>query len=496
MKINILLFTSLLACGSACDNSDAKGTGDGGIAIDAAPIVAVTPVVSTQCEGSPLSEVSGAWSEAVGLPADFQEFFVSTTGEASNAGTKQAPWDLQSVLSGAQKIPGDSVVWLLEGDYFKPDATGIGDGAFGVSLSGQENKPVHIRAALGAHVSIDGGFSIQSGSWFWIWDLEMTPRNEWRPDDSHIPGNDLAPYPNARDGLSVLGSSNSKFVNLVVHHNAVTGVSFWKSNANSELYGSLVYDNGHLGDTKGAGPGLYAQNITETERLVTDNILGGNYSTAMQVRGSGGPNDEDERYTHFFRIEGNTWFAPRVESGRRNYLHTSHTKSTNFQFNENFVHGYEMRMPNDYWNYEEVGYIEANKQKCDDNRFIRSKISDALAPVCRLFGSNQEFVPEESASVLRPNKYDPRRANLMVTNHERLDVLSVSLGCFAKAGDRVRILNSLDFFGPPIVDTIYNGKFVNIAWPDAPWELVSKVEAGDITTFHQEFWAFVVMKNE
>jgi len=474
------------------DSSSADGTGRD----DSKNVVNTTPIVPTQCEGAKPSPLKGAWSDEVILDPSHEEFFVSPDGKKSNDGSQTSPWDLESVLSAEQEIPGGSVVWLSEGGYFKPGATDMQSAAFGVILSGKEDNPIHLRAELGARVSIDGGFRIDLSSWLWIWDLEMTPKTEWRPEDYHIPGNDLSAFPNARDGLNILASTDTKFINLVVHHNSVTGVSHWKSNANSEMHGSLVYDNGHVGDSRGAGPGLYHQNTSETERVVTDNILAGNFSTAMQVRGSGGTEDKDERYTHYFRFEGNTWFAPREQSGARNYLHTSHTRTQNFQFNENFIHGYEMRMPNDYWNYDEVGYIEANNQHCDGNHFIHTEISDALAPVCRLFGKNEESLPEQSDSILRPNKYDPRRANLMVTNHERVDELSVSLGCFAEAGDRIRILNSLDFFGPAIVDVVYNGEFVNIPWPEAPWDMFSKLDPRDLSTFHKEFWAFVVMKNE
>jgi hypothetical protein len=459
-------------------------------------ITPTTPIIATQCEGVSPSTASGAWSEKVLLDKSFLEFFVSPSGLRNNIGTRNSPWDLESVLSSQQKIPGGSVVWLMAGEYYKPDASDMQSAQFSVRLSGEENKPIHLRAEIGTHVSIDGGFLINYASWLWIWDLEMTPRNEWRPADYHIPGNDLSLFPNARESLNILGGNQSKFINLTIHHNSVTGVSHWKSTANSELHGSLVYDNGHLGDSRGAGPGLYHQNITKTERLVTDNILAGNFSTAMQVRGSGGPENKDERYTHYFRFEGNVWFAPREQSGRRNYLHTSHTKTQNFHFNENFVHGYEMRMPNDYWNYPDVGYIPENNQHCDNNHFTRTLITDKLAPVCRLFGNNKETLPDESEAILRPNKYDPRRANLMVTNHLRQDEISVSLGCFAKKGDRIRILNSLDFYGPPIVDEVYNGQFVNIKWPNVPWDMYSKVDPVDLSTFHKEFWAFVVMKNE
>ena len=56
------------------------------------------------------------------VPLQAAEWHVATGGKQDAAGTKEAPWDLESALLGKQKVaPGDTV-WIAAGTYKYPDA--------------------------------------------------------------------------------------------------------------------------------------------------------------------------------------------------------------------------------------------------------------------------------------------------------------------------------------------------------------------------------------
>src|SRR5512144_1030332 len=81
------------------------------------------------------------------------DWCVATNGQASAAGTKEAPWDITSALGAQHKLaPGDTV-WIKGGLYkFPPQVGGKG---FPVKLAGTDNAPIHVRALPGERVSID-----------------------------------------------------------------------------------------------------------------------------------------------------------------------------------------------------------------------------------------------------------------------------------------------------------------------------------------------------
>lgn len=106
------------------------------------------------------------------------DWYAAPAGTAAGAGTKDSPWDIDSALGGSQKIaPGDTL-WLLGGAYKHPNRK-PGNMGYSVRLAGARDKPIHVRAARGQRVTIDGGITVsEPASWLWIWDLEiLVPEN-------------------------------------------------------------------------------------------------------------------------------------------------------------------------------------------------------------------------------------------------------------------------------------------------------------------------------
>ena len=62
----------------------------------------------------------------------------------------------------------------------------------------------------------------------------------------------------------------------------------------------------------------------------------------------------------------------------------------------------------------------------------------------------QDSRPESPTVILRPNKYDPARANLAIFNWNRQKSVSVNVSDFLKVGEKYRLMNPRDFFGSPV----------------------------------------------
>jgi hypothetical protein len=63
--------------------------------------------------------------------------------------------------------------------------------------------------------------------------------------------------------------------------------------------------------------------------------------------------------------------------------------------------------------------------------------------------------PKGAQIILRPNRYDPRRAHLAIFNWDRKPTVAVSAASFLKRGDSFRLMNPRDFYGKPLLTGTY-----------------------------------------
>lgn len=395
------------------------------------------------------------WSEKVPLATHRKVYFVTPDGKAEGSGSDLSPWDLKSVVSGAQKIEPGSIVWVREGRYDNPGT---------IQLSGTAGKPIHLRAEPNKRVSIDGGMQIKANH-LWIWDFEFASfKTDWRPSTAIGGWNSRDKLVGAQGPIDVRGGDGPMFINLIIHNNTM-GVGYWKHIKDSEIHGCIIYDNGMPGTDRPHGPGIYSQNVTRTERLITDNIVAGNFSTGMQLYYGANSDYMVQDYT----VKGNVFFAPRADAKGRNYVMCGSGGSKNIVIDHNVLHGYDLR----------VG--SKTNQVVTGNIVLRGGFGSPGRDKNRVLGALNT-----TESILRPNKYDPRRANLVVLNSGSDSTVTVDLGEFLQQGDAFQILNSLDFYGEPITSGIFDGTPVQLKIPQAPWSLYKVPE--------YECWAFVIMK--
>ncbi len=516
----------------------------------------IYPATVTHAVASPISDTVIAdsaersrWSSNVPLSAGYHEFWVApNVPEGQGDGTEANPWDLYSALNGTNngdRIPDNSIVWLKQGDYVSPrlNTADQNPETYGNDplplwpvrrMQGDvpNNRGIHFRPELGAKVRLDGGVNftfVYEGSGVWLWDVEMTsiasPHTE---GDYHFREDDFRPQPDylipmcdgyggttqcyidikqwlldhnsiERNGSAITAGNYHALINTVSHRLSA-GYYSWKRAKNALIYGCIAYDNGLAALDRLHGPGVYAQNESATPRRYDENIVAGNFSNPFQLYSatSGG------EVLGSMHGEGNIVFGARKiadgEAPFRRRLDVMFGKNggEDQQFRENYIYGHEL----------ETGAYDASNMVFENNYVLYSKSSDCLA--CEGHGNIVENIPTTQRIHIRPNAYDPRKANLIVINPNRDPVISISLGEFAQAGDHIEVYNSIDLNvdSEPLTQGVYNGEYFNLSmpgssnpdWTDWPWNAyqpdnpADSEDPFDYSTVKHEFWAFVLIK--
>lgn len=379
------------------------------------------------------------------------EWYVAPDGKADAAGTKAAPWDIESALGGAHKVaPGDTV-WVGEGNYkypFVEPAPATEPRGWKIKLAGTEQAPIVIRGEKGKRVTLDGGLETQApASYLWIRDLELIvsePRPA-APVDFEKEGYQGIHRP--WGGLNVSVGTGCKYINLVIHDNS-QGVSFFTPNTDSELYGCLIYDNGWEGTQRGHGHGTYTQNQTGT-KTISDNIYTKGFGYAMHAYGSSGA------YIDNYLFEGNIVY----NAGK--FLVGGGRPSNNIKVLDNYFYNINMQ----------IGYLGiSDGLEYRGNIVLGGRLG---------FGQWTNKVEEDNISIVgteerptaptvigRPNKYDSDRANLVIFNWQKNPTVPVDFEGFLKPGDKYQLLDPTNFYGEPVHTGTYDGKPIELEMPE------------------------------
>lgn len=262
------------------------------------------------------------------------DWYVSpTVSQNSNGnGSLSSPWDLQTALSHPAAVqPGDTI-WLRGGTYH---------GHFLSNLNGTSTNYITLSSYPGEWAVIDGNIYPYVAGAQPPADPETLPNdagearltapNDQEETDPAIlrvdggfvkytnfevtclgPINRLYEYvvdiegtiigncaPNngfhKMSGINHSAGTKNKFINLVVRNVPGVGIGSWKSTADSEIYGCVLYYNGYIAYSRlnscsatlitvlGKGPGIYTQNNTELNRLIKNNFILNNYDSGILV---------------------------------------------------------------------------------------------------------------------------------------------------------------------------------------------------------------------
>ncbi len=148
--------------------------------------------------------------------------------------------------------PGDTI-WLRGGTY---------SGEFTSTLTGSGRSPIIVRGLSGERATIDGRLNV-FGADAVYWGLELMQSD---------------PVATGEDALDATGPSK-RFINLVIHDAGKQGFSFYDAGGVSELYGSIIYNNGTHEEFD---HGVYAVNDAGT-KYIRDNIIFNNLAYGIHV---------------------------------------------------------------------------------------------------------------------------------------------------------------------------------------------------------------------
>ena len=470
------------------------------------------------------------------------DFLVTTTGKADGDGSRAQPWDLATALSHPPAVmPGDTI-WMDGGTY---------PGAFVSRLVGTAEHPIIVRALPGVRATIDCLAPLDrtrlfeiAGDHVTFWGLEVTCSDPKRV--TQLGGS--WPVDLNRGGIHCR-ASHARFINLVVHDSG--GIGFWSGGEGGEVYGSLFYHNGWKGPDRGHGHGIYAQNQLGTKRLA-DNIIFNQFGDGIHVYGSskaflkgfdivgnisfnnGSLNGGGER-TRNLLIGGDSP-AERIRI-TENATYHSELMGTSVQVGygtidedavveDNYIVGMALVRSWKKLSFKRntlVGayslvLVEASPEVTlsgyawDQNTYLSGEVQysplafkhgDAALALnwtdwrekvgLDAGGAYVKGPPTGTKVFVRPNAYEPGRANVAVYNWDKADYVEIDLSGLLKSGQSYKIVSAQDFFGPSVAEGTYDVQPVRV--PMSPRAGVHPIGMDDfeLPITEPEFAVFVVL---
>ncbi len=479
-----------------------------------------------------------------------REFYVAPSGKPDGAGTIADPWDLATALSGKTAVaPGDTI-WLRGGTYGRGGAT-----VFVSNLTGVRGRPIFVRQYPGERATVDGGIHA-AGAHTWFWGFEITNSSPERsgPGGSRPTGLNLHGRTGGHKAINLIihdtGHPGIGFWNQA-EGGEIYGCIVW---GNGVLDTSTP--PGTPANPWRRGSGVYAQNNSGTV-LIHDSIWFRNFTTGVNAYGEGGEvkGFSVEGNASFANADADLWFATIPGGGRPNpiarlrvvqnytyqrpagkqalqcgykgdhgdavvldnYLVAGHNGTTGVLFMRSFqnqtVSGNTI-VARGVLADNQVGQLAQtstwdrnayhggdgtpgrpfhfnNTQTGSDEIFTFAGWRAATG-----FDQNSTFssaYPRDTRVFVRPNKYEPGRAHIVIYNWTRQPSVAVDLSKVMPAGTNFEIRDAQNYFGRPVLTGRYDGQPVSIPMnltEVAP--LAGKVTGIDLQHTAPEFGVFVL----
>ncbi len=370
-------------------------------------------------------------------------------GSPQGTGTIERPWDLQTALSGGNgKIePGDTV-WLRGGTY---------RGIYTAALNGAPGAPIVVRQYPGERATIDGGGSTDEtftvdGRWavYWGFEIMQSGTARWCADCIGL----------RPTGVYVRHASDVKLVNLIVHD--VGHGTFTENSAhNIEMYGWIVYNGGNENRTRSDGHGIYVKNDGDGWKIVRDNVIFNQFGFGIHAY--------TEAATGALRnivLDGNVLF--------NNGTISSFDENPNLQLGGNAVADNDSVTENRLYFSPWVSRVNAKIGYNDllngtalfaHNYIVGGQQAIVIGNWRHLVAEANtvaEWVPSAPVVFVRPNRYEPGRATIVIYNSSRQATVPVDLSGVLAAGAHYAVRNVQDIFGAPITSGVYRGGTIDV----------------------------------
>jgi hypothetical protein len=406
-------------------------------------------------------------------------FYVAPNGTAAGNGSISNPWDLNTALSQPAAVTPGSTIWLRGGTY---------NGIYGVVLKGTAEKPIIVRQYPGERATINGHLFV-SGSYVWLWGFEVKGPDSnrrsaiavtWTPSDLIGGGIDVVGT-DVYGGGVILGTG-VKLINLVVHDGNNNGIAAWSSSQGTEIYGSLIYNSGWQGPDRPHAHGIYTQNKdADPVKRIADNFIFNNFDLGIQAYGSG---DFANNYT----LDGNIIFNNGAIAGELQYgvltgaggMANNITLLNNHLYNTlnggsiaEFGYAYSfyilndnLTLTNNYFTAGGVNFYKWRSINATGNKFYVSIVGEQSDPGdAKLNRSLNTVSPRPTSGVnviVRPNVYEPGRANIVIYNWSKQPTVSVDASSVLSVGQSYEVRDAQNFFGAPVSSGTYNGGSISL----------------------------------
>jgi hypothetical protein len=416
---------------------------------------------------------------------------VEPDGKADGDGSLERPLDLATALGATSPAQPCDTVWLRGGEY---------QGPFVSVVKGRAGAPIIFRQFPGERVTLAGSATPETtlmvnGDWSWFWGFEVTNLDPNRT--STQPG----PWPgDLRRGTGVASrASHVKFINLVVH-DAARGFEVGAESIGTEIYGSLIYNNGWEGpDGAPNGNGIETQNASGVRRLA-DNVIFNQFSNGISAYT--GQLDHIELDGNI--VFGNGSLSRQGVANSRNILLGGGQVAKSPVLKDNIT----------YLGQANVGYgAGCADATLTDNYFAAPLVlvrctpqvkenefydpdNGGFANLSAAYPSNTFHARRPTGTVVRVrrNQYEPGRATIGVFNWDRADEVSIDLAAAGLAnGDRYEVRDAQNIFGKPLATGTSNGP---VTVPTSGLTMATPVGTVPVAPKHTapEFVIFVVLK--
>lgn len=347
-----------------------------------------------------------------------------------------------------------------------------------------------------------------TGGYVWWWGFEITSSRPERMVASEMRGAGL--------NFTSEGQGN-KAINMVIHDVGHPAIGFWNQSDGGEIYGSIMWGNGiydpEFGDrtrlnSMSRGSAVYAENTVGTV-TIADTISFRNVTNSLHVSTTNGAADN-------FVVNGNVSFENAsgelfanggdVNPQKNlqvtgNFTYVSAASGTNaarmgyglqhdMVFQDNYLVGGEnpALLVNNWTGQIRItgntivgrtallSYApDRARATWDANTYFTTGSPDAFGFGGRVrsfedwqrltgFDAHSKFMADRppDAVFIRPNRYEPGRAHLVIYNWSLADSVRVNLSTVLATGSRYEIRDVQNFFGPAALEGVFNGEPVEI----------------------------------
>ncbi len=414
-----------------------------------------------------LATVACGGTEEVSEPEDpGKAVYAAPGGWSGGDGTRERPYDLKTALSSTSTIQPGGTVWLRGGTYRQSTITSV--------LTGTEQAPITVRPFPGEHAVIDGVQAVGSaltvqGAWAVYRDFEMTNSDPRRS----------GPELNRAGALEVRGT-NVKMVNLVIH-DAGSGISMGSDAVDAEVYGNIIYYNGFMRPEGAQGHGIFGQNKTGVRRI-TDNIVFGQFGSGIRAYAS------EEGFLNDFQLEGNVAANNGIAAGgdysillggqrvaerpvlKANYVYDNPGAGINL----GYAAGCEDSVMSDnYFSVLRGGYaiqlvncsggLQRNVLHGATRGIAGQTIVTQPELVQQYPGNDFAAPPTVTRTFVRPNRYAPGRAHVIVYNWEHTKEVRVDLApASLPSGASWELRDVRNLAAAPVASGTYSGRAITI----------------------------------